>query len=150
MEILLPGSTVRFSKFDRAKILFPTLSGMAITGYKIVRGALVLSLAFAWQELLGWLILIAVTSGYIIKSVLSYFRTKNNYQFGLTKSLYLKNLDNNSSVIYRILNEAEEQELCEAVLAYTFLWKDKSQKGLTEKELDDTVEEFLFLSLIHI
>ena len=144
LEILLPGSTVRFSKFDRAKILFPTLSGMAITGYKIVRGALVLSLAFACQELLGWLILIAVTSGYIIKSVLSYFRTKNNYQFGLTKSLYLKNLDNNSSVIYRILNEAEEQELCEAVLAYTFLWKDKSQKGLTEKELDDTVEEFLF------
>lgn len=144
LEILLPGSTVRFSKFDRAKILFPTLSGMAITAYKIVRGALVLSLAFAWQELLGWLILIAVSSGYIIKSVLSYFRTKKNYQFGLTKSLYLKNLDNNSSVIYRILNEAEEQELCEAILAYTFLWKDTNQKGLTEKELDDAVEEFLF------
>lgn len=144
LEILLPGSTVRFSKFDRAKILFPTLSGMAITGYKIVRGALVLSLAFAWQELLGWLILIGVSAGYIVKSVLSYFRTKNNYQFGLTKSLYLKNLDNNSSVIYRILNEAEEQELCEAILAYTFLWKDTSKQGLTEKELDDTVEEFLF------
>ena len=144
LEILLPGSTVRFSKLDRAKIIFPTLSGMAITGYKIVRGVLVLSLAFAWEQLLGWLILIAVSSGYIVKSVLSYFRTKKNYQFGLTKSLYLKNLDNNSSVIYRILNEAEEQELCEAILAYTFLWKDTSKDGLSEKELDDAVEEFLF------
>ncbi len=144
LEILLPGSTVRFSKLDRAKILFPTLSGMAITAYKIIRGALVLGLAFAWKTLLGWLILIAITSGYVVKSFLSYFRTKKNYQFGLTQSLYLKNLDNNSSVIYRILNEAEEQELCEAILAYTFLWKDASNEGLTEKELDDEVEAFLF------
>ena len=144
LEILLPGSTVRFSKFDRAKILFPTLSGMAITAFKIIRGALVLSLAFAWKELLGWLVLIGVSAGYIVKSFLSYFRTKKNYQFGLTQSLYLKNLDNNSSVIYRILNEAEEQELCEAILAYTFLWNDTSKAGLTEKELDDAVEEFLF------
>ncbi len=143
LEILLPGSTVRFSKLDRAKILFPTLSGMAITAYKIIRGALVLGLAFAWKELLGWFILIGVTAGYIVKSFLSYFRTKNNYQFGLTKSLYLKNLDNNSSVIYRILNEAEEQELCEAILAYTFLWKDTSRDGLTEKELDEAVEKFI-------
>ena len=29
-------------------------------------------------------------------------------------------------------------------MAYTFLWKDRTQQGLTEKELDDTVEEFLF------
>jgi len=98
LEILLPGSTVRFSKLDRAKILFPTLSGMAITAFKIIRGALVLSLAFAWKELLGWLILIGVSAGYVVKSFLSYFRTKKNYQFGLTQSLYLKNLDNNSSV----------------------------------------------------
>ena len=87
----------------------------------------------------------AVSIGYIVKSFLSYFRTKKNYQFGLTKSLYLKNLDNNSSVIYRILNEAEEQEQCEAILAYTFLWQndDSKNQGLTGRELDDAVEQFL-------
>ena len=143
LEILLPGSTVRFSKLDRAKILFPALSGMAITASKIIRTGLILGLAFAWKGLLGWLVLICLTSVYVVKSYLSYFRTKKNYQSGLTQSLYLKNLDNNSSVIYRILNEAEEQELCEAILAYAFLWNDTSQDGLTEKELDDAVEEFL-------
>ena len=57
--------------------------------------------------------------------------------------MYLKNLDNNSSVIYRILNEAEEQELCEAILAYTFLWKNQGQNGMSELELDLAVEAFL-------
>lgn len=145
LEILLPGSKVRLTKLDRAKILLPTLSGMAFTIYKIARGALVLSLAFTLDKLFGWVILLGASGGYVFKSVLSYFRTKNKYQFGLTESLYLKNLDNNSGVIYRILNEAEEQELCEAILAFTFLSKHPSSQpdGLTETELDDMVEAFL-------
>ena len=146
LEILLPGSKVRLTKLDRARILLPTLSGMAITIYKVARGVLVLSLVFTLDHLWGWTILIGASVGYIIKSFLSYLRTKNKYQFGLTASLYLKNLDNNSSVIYRILNEAEEQELCEAILAYTFLWKhpEVPAKGLTGPELDEIIEAYLF------
>lgn len=147
LEILLPGSKVRLTKMDRAKILLPTLSGAAITIYKITRGLLVLSFVFVLsvKVVLGWLIFIGVSAGYVIKSVLSYFRTKNKYQFGLTKSLYLKNLDNNQSVIYRIMNEAEEQEVLEAILAYTFLWKaqPESASGFTGEELDLAVEKFL-------
>lgn len=145
LEILLPGSTVRLTKLDRARILLPTVSGAAITMYKIFRGALVLTLAFAWEKVLGWIILIGASIGYIFKSVVSYFQTKTKYQFGLTKSLYLKNLDNNSSAIYRILNEAEEQELSEAILAYTFLWQRQQShpEGMTERDLDDMVEVFL-------
>ena len=144
LEILLPGSKVRLTKLDRAKILLPTLSGMAFTIWKVARGVLVLSLAFHFANILGWAILIGAIGGYVFKSVLSYLNTKNKYQFGLTESLYIKNLDNNSGVIYRILNEAEEQELCEAVLAYAFLWKcTGTDQGLTEEELDELVEEFL-------
>ena len=144
LEILLPGSKVRLTKLDRAKILLPTLSGMVFTIWKVARGVLVLSLAFHFANILGWAILIGAIGGYVFKSVLSYLNTKNKYQFGLTESLYIKNLDNNSGVIYRILNEAEEQELCEAVLAYTFLWKfAEPNQGLSEDELDKLVEEFL-------
>jgi hypothetical protein len=144
LEILLPGSKVRLTKLDRAKILLPTLSGMAFTIWKVARGVLVLSLAIRFANILVWAILIGAIGGYIFKSVLSYLNTKNKYQFGLTESLYIKNLDNNSGVIYRILNEAEEQELCEAVLAYTFLWKHAERgQGLSENELDRLVEEFL-------
>ena len=136
LEILLPGSKVRLTKLDRAKILLPTLSGMAFTIWKVARGVLVLSLAIHFANILVWAILIGAIGGYIFKSVLSYLNTKNKYQFGLTESLYIKNLDNNSGVIYRILNEA--------VLAYTFLWKHAERgQGLSENELDRLVEEFL-------
>lgn len=144
LEILLPGSKVRLTKLDRAKILLPTLSGMAFTIWKVARGVVVLSLAFHFANILGWAILIGAIGGYVFKSILSYLNTKNKYQFGLTESLYVKNLDNNSGVIYRILNDAEEQELCEAVLAYTFLWKcTEPERGMTEYELDQLVEEFI-------
>ena len=151
LEILLPGSKIRLTKMDRAKILLPTLSGMAIVGYKITRGLVVLAFAFTLNNLIVWIAVVGATVGYIVKSVLSYFRTKKKYQFGLTQSLYLKNLDNNSSVIYRILNEAEEQELCEAILAYAMLWKHPNAKrlepdpqdGMTGRVLDNVVESYL-------
>ena len=146
LEILLPGSKVRLSILDRGKILVPT--AMAI--FKISRLFLGLTAVVLLASYDNILALIAIV-GYGIKSVLSYFRTKQKYQFGLTKSLYLKNLGNNSGVLYRILNEAEEQELLETILGYTILWqkqckaKSKGEEfaGLTSTELDQEVEAYL-------
>ena len=145
VEILLPGSKIRLTKMDRAKILFPTLSGLAITIYKFSRSALLLTLAFSWGMIFGWTVLIGGSIGYIVKSVMSYFRTKKNYQSGLTKNLYLKNLDNNLGVLYRILNEAEEQEVSETILAYTVLWKHPEfrDSGARFRQLDEAVEAFI-------
>ena len=145
VEILLPGSKIRLTKMDRAKILFPTLSGMAITIYKISRSALLLGLAFSWSTVFGLTVLIGGSIGYLVKSVMSYFRTKNDYQSGLTKNLYLKNLDNNLGVLYRILNEAEEQEVSEAILAYAVLWKhpDFQTLGARFRQLDEAVEALI-------
>ena len=145
VEILLPGSKIRLTKMDRAKILFPTLSGMAITIYKISRSALLLGLAFSWNTFFGLTVLIGGSVGYLVKSVMSYFRTKNDYHSGLTKNLYLKNLDNNLGVLYRILNEAEEQEVSETILAYTVLWKhpDFQSTGARFRQLDEAVEAFI-------
>jgi hypothetical protein len=146
LEVLLPGSQVRFSLFDRGKILLPTLSGAALLIYKIVQGALAVTLitiVAIWQ----WLVLIAVLTGYLVRSFLSYLGTKNKYQLGLTRNLYLKNLDNNSGVIYRVFNEAEEQELCETVLAYSMFFLGASRGPLSESELRERVEAFLKDSL---
>ncbi len=145
VEILLPGSRVRLTHFDKARILFPTISGAIITFYKLFRSAVVLTVAFSFNAVVGWTIFLGVVVGYVVKSVLSYFRTKSNYQYALTKSLYVKNLDNNLSVIYRILNEAEEQEVSEAILAYTLLWKhpELASTNATESRLDELAEKFL-------
>jgi len=142
IEVLLPGSRVRFSLFDRGKILLPTLSGAALLIYKIVQGALAVTLItiFAiWQ----WLVLIALLTGYLVRSFLSYLGTKNKYQLGLTRNLYLKNLDNNSGVIYRVFNEAEEQELCETLLAYSMFFRGAGREPLSESQLRERVENFL-------
>lgn len=142
LEVLLPGTKVRFSLFDQGKILLPTLSGAALIAYKIIKGALALTfLTFVaiWQ----WVLMIAVLCGYLIRSFFSYLGTRNKYQLGLTRNLYLKNLDNNSGVIYRIFSEAEEQELGETLLAYAFLVKRRDVPATSEGELKLDVEHFL-------
>lgn len=58
----------------------------------------------------------------------------------LTQNLYFKNLDNNAGVIYRLLNDAEEEEVKESVLAYYFL----VAAGPADKQtLDNTIEQWL-------
>ena len=155
LEMLLPGAKIKLSMIDRGKIILPTLSGMAITVYKLIRGLIVLTLAVTVSAILAWVVFVGAVGGYIIKSVLGYFRTKNNFEFGLTRSLYLKNLDNNSSVLFRILHEAEEQELMESILCYLLLWNhvrrstdvknaDAIGNGIDEVELDQLIERWLW------
>ena len=148
LEMLLPGTKIKLSMIDRGKIILPTISGVAITIGKLIRGLIVLTLAITVKAILAWLLFIGAVGGYVVKSVLGYFRTKNKFEFGLTRSLYLKNLDNNSSVLFRILHEAEEQELMEAILCYMLLWdycrSDGGVARLNETEIDKMVEAFLF------
>ena len=54
-------------------------------------------------------------------------------------------------MLYRILNEAEEQELLETILGYTILWQEqkkaessgKTFEGMTGTEMDNEVEAYL-------
>jgi hypothetical protein len=142
LEMLLPGTQVRMSILDQTKIFLPTLSGIAITAWKIVKGAL-LAAAVGFSGLLVLLGLVGGTVGYGIRSLHGYLRTKQKYQLSLTESLYYQNLDNNAGVLFRLLDEAEEQDGREALLAYYFLWREKSTAGLTEAQLDEKIEQFL-------
>ncbi len=154
LEVLLPGTRVKLSKLDQGKILLPTIAGAAIkigpTMLNIVRGlagiTIVFTLMKSWHF---WGIAIAAMIGYVAKSVFTYFRTKDKYEFNLTKNLYLKNLDNNAGVLYRLLNEAQEQELCETMIGYTVLWQHDSNNGIPELELDRLAEEFLLKETGH-
>ncbi len=142
LEILLPGSKVKLSVLDKGKILVPNISSAAMTVYKIFRVGVFLSIIAA-AFIIKWVLAIAVLVGYFYKATFSYFNTKDKYQFGLTKSLYNRNLDNNAGVIYRIYNEAEEQEMCETVLTYSMIWKHCQGEGLTEKEIEALSESYL-------
>ena len=141
VEMLLPGGRVKMALFDRGRILLPTVSGLAITVYKALSGALVLAVAGTYG-LLTTLGLVGGTLGYGVKSFLSYLRAKEKYQLNLTRSLYYQNLDNNAGVLFRLLDEAEEQEVRETILAYHLL-RTRAEARRSETDLDLCAEKFL-------
>jgi hypothetical protein len=134
LDMLLPETRVRMSLVDRAKIMFPTLSGVSLAAIKII---------LAWGSTLAMWGLIGGTLGYGVRSVYGYLNTKQKYQLNLTQSLYYQNIDNNAGVLHRILDEAEEQESRETILAYYFLWANQGPEGLAAEELDRHIEAFL-------
>ena len=135
LDMLLPATSVKMTIVDRLKLLVATLSSLGIASWKL--------LAAAATGILGFLVLLGGTIGYGVRSVYGYLNTKNKYQLSLTQSLYYQNLDNNAGVFYRLLDEAEEQENCEAMLGYFFLWQKAGDAGITAEELDVHVESFL-------
>jgi hypothetical protein len=142
LEMLLPGTEVRMSWLDHGKIVLPTLSGVGLAVHKIVTGAALLAISSV-AGTLALLGLIGGTVGYGARSFFAYLNTKDKYQLSLTRSLYFQNLDNNAGVMYRLLDDAEEQEFREAMLAYFLLWKNAGPDGWTIEQLDLAAEDWL-------
>lgn len=117
IDMLLPGTRVRFTWLDHLRNIVPSLGGIGVTLFKISRvgffvAAITLSLAFVLAGLLLALI------GYAVRSVMNHLNVKNRYMLNLTRNLYYQKLDSNAGVAYRLLEEAESQRHREVVLAY--------------------------------
>jgi len=141
LKILLPGVRVRMTLLDQARIAFPTITGVGMTISKIVAKGLV-----AFGTMTGTLALLGMIGGLIgygVKSFIGFLRTKEKHQLTLTKNLYYQNLDNNAGVLFRLLDDAEEQEFREAVLAYFLLWQSAPAEGWTVNELDRRAETLI-------
>jgi hypothetical protein len=141
VDMLLPGARVRMTLLDQGKIILPTVTGIGMTGLKLFKGA-VLAAAFAgFYGLLGFLALVGGTIGYGVKSFFGYQRTKEKYHLHLTRNLYYQNLANGRSVLFHLLDEAQEQEYQEAALAYYVLWQSAGK--MSAGEIDHGAETFL-------
>jgi hypothetical protein len=140
VDMLLPGTTVRIGWLDRTKILVPSLGGIGMSLWKVAR--LVLLVAVITTGKLFVLIgLLGATAGYIVRTITSYFQTKKNYELNLTRSLYFQKLDSNAGVIYRVLDEARQQDYREAILAYHSLVADG--QTISRRKLRRRVERLL-------
>jgi hypothetical protein len=136
LEMLLPGARVQMPRWTRWKMGGSLLSGLGYIGYKIMSelyALAALGVTAFWGPAAGLL-------GYGYKQWYGYQTTKTAYSLQLTQSLYYQNLDNNSGVLFHLLDEAEEQECREAILAYYYLWRFANEKGWTAPDLDDYVE----------
>lgn len=141
IEMLLPGTQVRMTLVDQGKIWLPTLSGIGITAFKIIQGAAAVAFASV-HGMIGFLALISGVFGYGLRSFYGYLNTRDRYHLNLTRSLYFQNLDSNAGVMHRLLDEAEEQEFREILLAW-WLLKQQGLAAVTSEQLDRAAERWL-------
>jgi hypothetical protein len=144
LEMVLPGTKIRLSKLDLGMIVYPLASGFAILLYKILADVIGFRdfLSLGISVTLSWS-LAALFVGYGYKSYVSYTTKKTAYALQLTQSLYYQVIDSNAGVFSRLVDEAEEQEVREALLAYFFLWQRSGGRAMSAHDLDNRIEEDL-------
>jgi hypothetical protein len=140
LEMLLPGGRLQMPRLQRGKLGVSVLSTVGWIGYKIASD--LGTLLTVSNPLVFWGPL-SLVFGYGYRQYYGYQSTKQTYSLQLTESLYYQNLDNNGGVLTRLLDDAEEQECREAMLAYFFLWRYAGEQGWTAEALDDYVELYL-------
>jgi hypothetical protein len=152
LEMLFPNTQVGMRLRDKLMIGIPALISGGIVLSTKLGATLVLtgSLIGFW---LGWqseaveldrkaLIVLLAGAGtvcaYLWKQFSSFKNRKLRFTEALTRNLYFKLLDNNAGVLYRLLDDAEESECKESLLAYYFLLA--AQQPLSAQELDQRIE----------
>ncbi len=154
LEMLFPNTKIRMRNVDKLMIGVPAaLSGAIIIATKLGATVVLLgSLIGYWLGLSATeieidktklLILFAgigTVAGYLWKQLSVFKNKKLRFMKVLTENLYFKNLDNNAGVFHRLVDEAEEEECKEVILAYYFLLI--SEKGLSQEALDTVIEQW--------
>jgi hypothetical protein len=141
LEMLLPGASLRMPGFHRAKMSASFIGGGAWIVYSLLGrlGDFMQSFSFG---MLSGLVMgpLAAVFGYGYKQWYGYQTLRTAFSLRLTQSLYYQTLGTNESVLFHLLDEAEEQECREALLGYYYLWRYAGTNGWTAKDLDDYVE----------
>ncbi|VTS05213.1 DUF3754 domain-containing protein [Tuwongella immobilis] len=140
LEMVLPGTRMKMPKLERGKLIASLISTVAMMIWKIFTTVTAVAITVGTLFSLTFLMPLAVVVGYGYKQYSSYQVTKQTYQFRLTQTLYFQTLDNNAGVLFRLLDEAEEQECREAILAYFYLWRYAGSQGWSLEALDDYIE----------
>jgi hypothetical protein len=159
LETLIPGARPQMTLKDKANIGVPVTMGFGLLLWKVLSGLLVLgmgtvlaaiylqeeALTAVEQTVLTTTVALAALGvfSYSFKSYTSYLNLKNRYEKNLSQALYYQTLDGNAGTLFRLLDEAEEQECREAILGYYFLWLLGGDEGWTMEHLDDHIEEFI-------
>ena len=155
LEMLFPNTKIRMRLKDKLMIGIPALiSGIILAVTKlgasfIILGALIgFWLGFSDEpvtlnktSLVVVLAGLSTIAGYLWKQFSGFNKKKLQFVQKLIENLYFKNLDNNDGVYYRLVNEAEKEEVKEVLLAYFYLLQ--STKPLSTKELDTNLEQWI-------
>ncbi|WP_338363503.1 TMEM143 family protein [uncultured Pseudoalteromonas sp.] len=152
LEMLFPNSEVRMRPIDKVIIGSSALIGGAVVLVTKLGASILLLIALLafWggfrseavemtqQHFITFAIGMGVFGSFIFKEWSKFKNRKIKFMKALSDNLYFKNLDNNAGVFHTLIDAAEEEDIKEALLAYTFLLKSKN--GLSVQILDEQIE----------
>ncbi len=152
VEMLFPNTRLGLRGIDKLLIGVPALiSGGIVMTTKLGATLVLLGSLFGfWLGLhsepvtldrtavLALLAGLGALGGYLWKQYSNFRNRKLRFTQALTENLYFKLLDNNAGVLFRVLDEAEESECKESLLAYYFLLAHG--EPMTASELDSAIE----------
>lgn len=154
IEMLFPNTRIGMRLIDKLLIGVPAVLGSGVILTTKLGTSLILLGAlfgfwlgvYAQPVQLDQAALIALVAGigglgsFIWKQFVNFKNRKLTFMQVLSDNLYFKNLDNNAGVFHRLIDDAEEEECKEAILAYYFLL---TMDDITDAEqLDSVVEEW--------
>jgi Protein of unknown function (DUF3754) len=144
LEMVFPNPRPRMKLIHKLKIGVPVVAGLGITVHKLIIAPFVLGSAgnpISEGLSLGLVATLAGLGGYVFKAYTNYRNTVQDFLAQVTTSLYFKNMVSNQGVFNTLVDDAEEEETKEAVLAYYFLLA--SPEPMAGDELDRNVEAWL-------
>lgn len=136
LEMLFPNSKLHFTLFDTLKLSVAGSAG-ALGGL----WTMLAKLAIAVKPL-AILIALAGFLGVISRNIGNVLNHRTNYKMVLSRSLYTHSLDINIGVMSALVDQAKDEDVKEALLAYYFL-ATAGQGGMKLRALDRLIEQYL-------
>jgi len=149
LEILFPNCEPRMRAVDKLFIGVPALVGGVPVVTKLMPALIALAILMGLRQgqidtasIITGLTGLVVLGAYLFRQWGKFKHRRMMFNKELSDNLYFRNLDNNEGVLTRLVDEAEEEECKEVVLAYVHLLAS-GEAGLAAGALDERVEDWL-------
>jgi hypothetical protein len=130
LELIFPEKRIRMKSFDKFMLGFLGMIGLVVGVVKgMSSGKNALIVIFSVLGLLAF------------KTIMRFINTRRRYMLQMSQDLYHKNLDNDIGVLQYLVDNIEDQEFKESLIAYMLLLK--AGKPMSESELDSEAERLL-------
>jgi hypothetical protein len=143
LEMIFPNPKPEMKFIHKMQIFLPLLAGLGVLIQKTMIEPFFNPGSNPFQDGLSYplIALLIVLGGYVLRTFLGYKNVVQSFLGEIAKSLYFKDKGNNQGVFTMLIDNAEEQECKEAMMAYYFLLS--SNKKMSEETLDKVIEEWM-------
>lgn len=148
LEILFPNCELRMRMTDKVMLGVPALLGGIPVIAKLIPAVLAVGILLGLRggeidkgSIIAGLTGLVVLGSYLFRQWDKFRSRRLMFNGELSENLYFRNLDNNEGVLTRLVDEAEEEECKEALLAFFTL--HLAGEPLARAELDRRVEAWI-------